>query len=120
METLLEKRINANGQEKSKFLPFGDSVKVSQRLLPKSIGASFLIDYSMDPGFKDLCATSKVRDRLMHPKHLSDIQVSENDIKAVGRGVTWFNVSFQKIMDLCQEHSQNSIERMMREIGMVP
>lgn len=43
-----------------------------------------------DKGWQSLMSSLKVRDRLMHPKSISDLEVSEDDVTCALDGLLWF------------------------------
>ena len=55
----------------------------------KSFGSEFKLNLS-GQGWQSLCKSVKVRDRLMHPKELSDLEVSDEEILYTKKAIDWF------------------------------
>ena len=56
-----------------------------------------------DQGFDDLCATYRLRSRLMHPKTIFDPAVTDSDIANAQSGVAWWNREYGALMARCAE-----------------
>jgi len=112
IEILTEKRIVKKGGDqmtRPKFLPFQDSIKESFRLFAKAAGTTVIVDYGDD--YLNLCKTFEVRNRLMHPKKPFDVEVNEDDMKAAGRGIIWFNTAYVGVIDQCHAHFGKNVEQ---------
>jgi hypothetical protein len=79
------------------FLPFQENLKETFKVFMKAHGVSIQIKYD-EPGFKDLQEMFKLRNKLMHPKTLSDVGVSNEVLNALIRGFNWFDFQGVKIM----------------------
>ena len=79
------------------FPPFQENLKETLKVFMKAHTVSIQIKYD-EPGFKDLHEMFKLRNRLMHPKSLSDVGVSDEVLKASIRGFNWFDSQGVKIM----------------------
>lgn len=104
-ETLNETREvveNGNVRTKPKWLPIGDSIKESFRLLAKAVGATFTPDCSAK-GFKALCDTFAVRHRLMHPKDVSAVEVHDKGVQTAEEGIHWLNQQCENLFTQCNE-----------------
>lgn len=113
LEVLSEKRIvEQNGGKviKPKYLPFPDSVKESFKLFGKASGATIQVDYG--PGFKNLCDTFEIRNRLMHPKTPFDVQISLQDIHTADKGFIWFEKAWASVFEQVHAHFQKEIDRL--------
>jgi hypothetical protein len=84
------------------FLPFQKNVKETLKIFMKAHGVQIPIYYD-DSGFKDLCEMFKLRNKLMHPKTLDDIHVSDEAFKGSIRGHNWFDAIGVIIMERCME-----------------
>jgi hypothetical protein len=111
LEILSEKQIR-NGVQRTKFLSPPDAVKESFRLFAKAIGTTVTVDYGN--GFSDLCATFKVRDRLMHPKKPFDVEVNVENIETADRGIAWFNKAYTDVFNQCQAQIAQNIESILK------
>lgn len=65
------------------------NVQFAFKLLADVEGSDWTLDTS-SKGWQSLLRTSKVRDRLMHPKTLSDLTVSDNETRDAWDSFTWF------------------------------
>jgi hypothetical protein len=110
-EILSGKRIiERNGVKiaRPKYLPFSDAVKESFRLFAKSVGITVKIDYASG-GYSDLCNAFEIRNRLMHPKTPFDVQVTVEEIKTTDRGTTWFNKTYNDVLNQCRANVRENI-----------
>jgi hypothetical protein len=79
------------------FSSFRKNLKESLKVFMKAHGVSVEIKYD-DSGSKDLCEMFKLRNRLMHPKTLSDIGVADEALNGCICGFNWFDSQGVKIM----------------------
>jgi hypothetical protein len=117
-EILAEKRlVKENGVERTrpKFLPLQDSVKESFRLFGKAIGVPVKIQF--DDGYDSLCATFDLRNRLMHPKNVFDVEVRESDLQVADKAIHWFNKTYLDVIHQCQAELSVRVERQIAELG---
>jgi hypothetical protein len=84
------------------FLPFQENVKETLKIFMKAHGVQIAIDYD-DSRFKDLCEMFGLRNKLMHPKTLFDIEVSDLAFKTSIRGSNWFDSIGVTIMEHSKE-----------------
>jgi hypothetical protein len=82
------------------FIKFKNNVKFSFKVYSKSVGSSF--ELSLGGGWQKLLNAVKVRDRLMHPKASSDLEVSDDEVEAANIAFKWFFISYA----LCGYHAQ--------------
>ena len=90
------------------FLPFQENVKETLKIFMKAHGVHMAIDYD-DSGFGDLRELFKLRNKLMHPKTLDDIHVSDEAFKTSIRGSNWFDSVGVAIMEQCMTKIESSI-----------
>jgi len=67
----------------------------------KTMKAQF--NHSTDAGFKDLRELFRLRNKLMHPKALVDIYVSDEAFTTSIRGSNWFDSIGVGIMQQCNQ-----------------
>lgn len=93
-----------NGIEKSKpaFLPFRDSVKETFKIFAKVHTISSTTDFSA-AGFEELCNTFELRNKLMHPKTVFDLEVSDKALDGGDRGLKWFKEALDTLLKDCGE-----------------
>src|SRR2546423_1599813 len=85
------------------FIKFLNNVKFSFRIHSKSIGSAFKLSLGGN-GWQKLQEAVKVRDRLMHPKATTDLDVTDAEVKAAKTAFEWFLISYA----LCSHHAQKA------------
>lgn len=83
-------------QETVGWLSFKDSLKVSFPAVARSIGLGFTLDTSSE-GFAAMMRLSEVRHRLMHPKLVSGLLVSDKEMQDAWKAFLWFSQQTQAI-----------------------
>jgi len=101
-----------NGVTKTKpaFLPFRDNIKETFKVFAKAHSVQTAIKCDA-PGFSDLCDTFELRNKLMHPKGVFDLEVSDKAIDAADRGLKWFGSTVENVMELCGKQVSSSKEQ---------
>lgn len=89
MEEAYELRDNGEVKVREAKLRFLPNVRFAFRAATVADVASFKLDVS-GPGWGNLAAGVGVRDRLMHPKTLGDLTVTDDEIRTVFRAFWWF------------------------------
>jgi hypothetical protein len=103
MEVATERRNYIdNGIQKSKpaFLKFSENLKETFKLFAKAHTVQFEIRYDKS-GFKELCDTFDSRNKLMHPKGLFDVEVSDKAVDAADQGMKWFDSELHNLLQEC-------------------
>jgi hypothetical protein len=90
------------GLTKTSYLPIRDNLKETFKVYAKAHAIQAEPKYD-DPRFDDLENTFKLRHKLMHPKKLFDLEVSDNALEAAFRGDKWFGVVLDKVMTECRK-----------------
>lgn len=65
-----------------------DNIRFTVHIV-NSLYSEYSVNYS-EPGWQSLMESMKVRDRLMHPKAESDLEVTSEELKQALDGVVWF------------------------------
>jgi hypothetical protein len=93
---ITEKTIEINGKgeafEKPAFTRFVDNFKFTFRVFGKCHSSDFAPDLNTK-GWSKLQDAIKVRDRLMHPKETSDLEVSNSELEAAKIAFDWFFIN---------------------------
>lgn len=99
--------VNDKGEviSKSVFIKFLNNVKFAFNVYSKSIGSSFELSLAGD-GWQNLRVCTKVRDRLMHPKATTDLEVTIAEVEAAKITFDWFLISYA----LCSHHAQKATQ----------
>jgi hypothetical protein len=87
---------------KRAFLRVADNIRFTLGLGPKVFGIPVVVDYS-GRGWAGLKVGIQVRNRLVHPKSPSDLEVSDEELSSVAAGVEWFKKSSVDFMLAARE-----------------
>jgi hypothetical protein len=71
------------------IIPAKHSIAFCLRSYAEALGADFKLDRSSS-GWAALLKAVDVRNRITHPKHLADIEVSHDELDTISIGVRWF------------------------------
>jgi hypothetical protein len=85
------------------FIKFLNNLKFSFRVYSKIAGSSFKLDLGGN-GWRKLQEAVKVRDRLMHPKVTTDLDVTDAEVEATKKAFDWFFVSYV----LCSNYARKA------------
>jgi hypothetical protein len=91
-------------------LRFLSNLRFAFRVLAKVSDAEFNLDVS-GAGWQSLQRALKVRDRLMHPKRLADLEVTDAEVREALRAFIWFEnqitlVLIQVVRSLQKQHDK--------------
>jgi hypothetical protein len=84
---------------------FLNNVRFTFRVSAKCIGSSFNLNVN-GQGWDNLRKAVKVRDRLMHPKEVLDLEVSDAEINTTKAAFEWFFISYT----LSSHYTQKAIQ----------
>jgi hypothetical protein len=74
------------------------NIRFAFKLLAKATEAPTVLDVS-GPEWRSLQRAIKVRDRITHPKNISDLTISDEELADVMIGFKWFMASHRKLGD---------------------
>ena len=97
---LTEKEIVKVLTERPPFLPLRENLKRTFKIFARAHGVPVAIKYD-EAGFTDLCDTFVLRSRLMHPKGLFDLEVTDKAVDAAVRGEKWFGCVLTNVLQEC-------------------
>ena len=97
---LTEKEIAELVFECRAFLKPRENVKRTFKVFARAHGVPVAIKYD-ETGFADLCDTFILRNRLMHPRGLFDLEVTDKAIDAAVRGEKWFGCVLTNVLQEC-------------------
>lgn len=86
----------------ARYLPLPSAIRLVVAIVQK-----YKEQYSVDfqhSGWNNLVATVRTRNRLVHPKKLSDLKVSEKEISQAMSGFCWFLALAIEIGDESKQH----------------
>jgi hypothetical protein len=95
---------------------FLNNVQFTFRTFSKSIGSSFELN-TTGQGWKNLRRAVKVRDRLMHPREATDLQVSDAEIEATKKAFEWFFISQNLLSHYAQKAMQTKTITLVDDIA---
>jgi len=110
---LLEEDFDLNEKGEVISTPAKISLTKNIRFAFKAIARASSINYELkvgDYGWDALRKAAKVRDRLMHPKSIEDLVVSNDDIDLIIKGSTWFVQNFQECFILVRDALQRELD----------
>lgn len=107
--------INDEGSPRSneQFLPFPRSLLFSIRMYVKNHGANFEANTKL-PGWLAMCRAAKVRNRVTHPKSVSALKLSVEDLKDVSDAVEWWKTTMLGLFTACKEADDYWCEQLER------
>jgi hypothetical protein len=82
--------LDDNGKPRiaEKFLKLPANLKFAFSMYASKIGG---IEFALDPsGWQNFLAAIKIRNRLIHPKSVSDLEVTDADMHCVMQAATWY------------------------------
>ena len=84
-------KINEKGEVVSETIypKFLNNFRFVFRTLSKSFGSTFTLDCGRS-GWENLKVSIKVRDRLMHPKNVNDLEVTDAELEESKKAFDWF------------------------------
>jgi len=99
--------VNDKGKVISKisYMPFKNDFKFAFYTFSKSCEATFEPDLG-GQGWESLEKSRKVRDRLMHPKRVEDLEITDIEIKDTAIAFAWFTINLM----LSGLHAQKAVE----------
>ena len=84
---------NGEARVKTAKITLKSNLKFTFASWAKALGTKSKLDLS-DEGWQNFQAALKVRDRLMHPKRASDLDVTEEEIKSATAAYFWFYTAY--------------------------
>lgn len=99
--------IDSKGKVSSKPLypPFLNNVKFTFKIYSKTADSTFQLSTG-GAGWQSLCDALKVRNRLMHPKEIIDLEVTDTEIETTKKAVDWFIISYA----ICSLYAQRALQ----------
>ncbi len=96
-------KINSTGSVSASqhYVKFQDSL-IHTALIWERTGKGKSIAWKDHPNWTDVLSFLKIRNRLMHPKRRSDLDVSDTEIEALNRAIDWFSDYFTSFFGASQ------------------
>lgn len=111
-ETAFDLDDNGTIREMKAKIPFKKNLRFAFRTPPAVAGKSFTADYSGED-WRAMTESVKVRDRLTHPKHDTDLTVSDEEYRTLSLAVRWFLAATQELL-IIQQQALNEFEQSSR------
>lgn len=83
-------------KERQKFISTIPNIKFTFTAFAKAFACDFTIDYGKK-GWACLDKAYKIRNRLMHPKNINELQISKEDLKTIAYASNWFVSVYSKL-----------------------
>ena len=100
---LQDKRISKAGNIEKIKTPIKQNLKLFMKLMSKQASDNFQ-DFSGN-GWQSLGQFFAIRDQLMHPKGLSNLKVSRNQIDEIEKGRIWLLQNFTEVQEVIKQAS---------------
>jgi hypothetical protein len=85
-------------EQRAAKIPLETNIRFAFKLLAKAGNAPTVLDVS-GPEWQSLQRAIRVRDRITHPRSISDLTISDAELSDVVTGFRWFVVSQLKLKD---------------------
>lgn len=94
-------RVNRKGvaEIQSLFIPLGNNIKLALRTFAKAQERPTPNNYD-GSGWGAMLDAIRIRNRLTHPHLLEDLNVSDDELRAVEKAVEWFQAETGKLYDV--------------------
>ncbi|MGC9396298.1 MAG: hypothetical protein ACP5J4_15755 [Anaerolineae bacterium] len=77
------------------------NIKFVFPLYARILDSEFTFDPPLSaPGWQSLCRSIEIRNRLMHPKSLTDLDVTDTDLEEVEKAAEWFTAQIDRLESL--------------------
>lgn len=96
---------------KASRLTFKRNFQFAFRTFSEVHGIGESLDLSGE-GWRKLSTSIKVRDRLMHPKKHSDIQISNEEVTCAVDGFEWFQNTFERFIVAASKNTEARIAKL--------
>jgi hypothetical protein len=111
---LLEKDFEINEKGEVISVPAKIPLLKNMRFAFNAIARATSISFDLkvgDGGWDALKKAAKIRDRLMHPKSIDHLFVSQDDLDLVIKGSTWFVQNFHECFRLIRDSLQAELDK---------
>lgn len=98
-------------ESRSNFQPFLPRLLHTAHCFMRLFGEDFKPNTGVH-GWECMQDLIKIRNRLMHPKSVIDLEVSDNDFQEAAKAVDWFNLEFTAIFEKTKKKYNEMLEAM--------
>jgi hypothetical protein len=101
---------NGNVKVQTRFLPLISSLRLAIRIVQR-YRSTYVIDFN-DKGWDGLVKSVEVRNRLVHPKTIDDLAVTNEEVERASAGLDWLMKAQLDIAAAMRDESYKSIDLM--------
>lgn len=94
-------------------VPLITSIKALVKLLSKNQDAPHSVDLN-HPGFAALAKAIEIRNRVVHPKVASDLDISSEDLEVIGRAFNWYTAFALRMSSATVDSLQTHMDRLKK------
>lgn len=104
---------------RKRFLPTAENLKFVLTAYSELCNKKNLVDFS-GSGWNNLRKTLKTRNNVVHPKKLSDLQISNNALKATQLAFEWYRAVIMRLIDDIEEHVRKEKDAVQKRLDELP
>jgi hypothetical protein len=94
-------------------IPLTKNIRLAFNTITRATSVNFDLQVG-DVGWDALKKSAKVRDRLMHPKSIANLVISNDDVDLVIKGSAWFVQNFYECFYLIRDSLQGELDKKQR------
>jgi len=118
VEEAYDLRDNGHLRTSQKFIRLQANIRFAFSIYTDKVGRiSFCLDTN-DSGWTDFLQAIEIRNRLMHPKALKDLEVTDSELDCVLSAAKWFNDQVGRLMTAVKEGIKQSANKQFQETLM--
>jgi hypothetical protein len=113
--TLKDQRYKQQDNGETKLVPafqgMADSLKFTLRCYAKNHGIN---DYEpkLGSGWQSMLTAIRIRDRLMHPKSVVSLTLTQAEIDNIDEARKWWHESVQELLSACEQEDQRLLRKL--------
>jgi hypothetical protein len=96
-ESAFELDSQGNVERRSARLRFSPNLRFALTICPKAVGSHYRTDFG-DGGWDATRNAAKTRDRLVHPKRVADLSVSDAEMAEAYKAAKWVDAEIDRIL----------------------
>ena len=106
-------------QTKDAFTPLERAIKLAFDVTARQFQVDYQPDYG-NSGWNALKLGVKVRNRLVHPKSVADLEVTDEEISIVTEANSWFILSTLELTKQCSVVGESNLKALSQAIAAIP
>jgi len=96
LDTTGQPVLDEHGSPRRRFLPLLDNFKFANAMFGRLCGSTYVVSYG--PGYEALRKSMLVRDRMMHPKAIEDLNVTDTEAMDLQAAWQWHQAEMIALM----------------------